>query len=186
MARIGIDLDGVCYPFDEAIRRYMYYRHDWSFDRMPEPTNWHFYEGWGMTQADFDRYCHESVNEGYLFRVCAPYSNVASSLDRLRAAGHSIHIVTARDYGHPGFAEKDTVTWLDKFGIPYDTITFSRDKTIVRTDWFIEDNIKNYEALNKGWCIPVLMDQPWNREAPGHYRRAKSMNDFADMITGNK
>lgn len=186
MARIGIDLDGVLYPFDDAIRKYLHYRHQFDWKAMPAPEHWHFYEDWGLTREAFDWYCNTAVDDGYLFRVSEPYAGSHEAMWKLRSAGHSIHIVTARNFGLPGHVEKDTVAWLAKHELPYDTITFSHDKTVVRTDWFIDDKVDNFLALDKTWTIPVLMDQPWNQDAPVHCRRAKNMLDFAGMIVGTK
>lgn len=184
MARIGIDLDGVCYPFDLALSMYLRYHHGWKPESMPTPENWHFYRDWGMTETVFNQYCNEAVDAGYLFRVCDPWPDVAHSLERLRNSGHSIHIVTARDHGKPGFAHKDTLAWLHRWSIPHDSVTFSRDKTIVRTDWFIDDNIDNCLAVAATGSRGVLMSQPWNRDAPDSVVHVNGMDDFADLILG--
>lgn len=182
--KIGIDLDGVCYPFEEAIRYHLLTATGIAGEHMPAPTQWHFYEEWGLTVEEFNRHCHDAANLNNLFLEHNPYPGVADALQTIHAVGHTIHVITARDYGLPGVAQQQTVQWLRRHGIPFDTITFSRDKTVVRTDWYIDDNTNNVIDVHATGANAVIMDQPWNRDAPPHHPRVSSMTEYADMIMG--
>ncbi|MBM4707883.1 hypothetical protein GS982_01595 [Rhodococcus hoagii] len=181
MARIGVDLDGVIYPFEDAIKRYLRDEYGVPESEMPYPTSWHFYTEWGLSANWFDRLCNEAADAHELFAVLPPYGPAGDPLRSLRDAGHTIHIVTARAYGKPGVAEDATVKWLDRWRIPYDTLTFARDKTVIPTDWFIDDKPSNYEALDRTETTAVIMDRPWNRELTDALR-VKNMRQFAELV----
>ena len=181
--RIGLDLDGCLYNFEDSVRQYLA-GHGYPRELMPDPERWSFHEDWGLTLEAFKTTCNRGVNDGVIFNYGRPYDGVTESVQRIRDAGHTIHVITARFYGEPGVAQMLTVSWLARYSIPFDTITFSHDKTVVPTDFMIEDNIRNYDALEEAGTCAVLMDRAWNRGTPEDYRRLRAfdMPHFADMI----
>jgi FMN phosphatase YigB (HAD superfamily) len=53
MAKVGFDIDGVLYDFEDALREYMTeegYAHP-----MPVATTWDFAESWGLTGEEFQQ-----------------------------------------------------------------------------------------------------------------------------------
>lgn len=171
--RIGIDLDGVVHDFVGAYRRFLRsfvgHRHT-----MPEPTRWDFYEDWNVTKADFLAHLN---TEGAVFDG-KPYPGAIGALDQLRDAGHSIHIVTHR----PASQVRTTCDWLEKWSVPYDTLTFAEDKTIAKVDVFLEDNVENYEALRAAGVQAFLLDRPWNRDRLA--RRVDDWGHFRSAVAG--
>jgi uncharacterized HAD superfamily protein len=97
-------------------------------------------------------------------------------MNRLREDGHTLHIVTYRTVGRR--ATQNTMEWLQRESIPYDSITFSKDKTIVNNDFFIEDNLDNFHALNRAGIVCYLMDRPWNEIENVYNRRVSGWEDF--------
>lgn len=180
--RVGIDLDGVCYPFEEALRQYLFRIEKRTWKSMPEPTCWHFYEEWGLSEYQFNDYCHRAANEWGLFERAKPYPGVVDAIRRIKDAGNTVHIVTAREYGRPGDSERQTCRWLRGWEIPYDTLTFSRDKTVVRTDWYIDDKPSNVDSFHHTLTRAFLMDQPWNQGTL--HQRVSNLKEYADMILG--
>ncbi|WP_179377833.1 hypothetical protein [Rhodococcus sp. ACS1] len=181
--KIGLDLDGCLYNFEDSLREFLR-SEDYPEGLMTEPQRWSFHDDWGLSYEEFRDACNEGVDEGYVFSCGEPYEGVQEGVRRIKEMGHSIHIITARAYGSPGMAQLNTARWLAAYGIEYDTLTFSHDKTVVQTDVMLEDNIGNYEALEAAGTIAVLMDRPWNRGTPEDYRRTRvlSMDHFVELI----
>lgn len=164
MARVGVDLDGVCYDFSSSLRYYLWGWCRYDEATLPEPTRWEFYEDWGLTLDQFIEVCNEGVNAGVIFSHGDPFPGTKDALLALKAKGHTIHIVTDRSFGSNGRSEGATRAWLDRHKLPFDSITFSADKTIVNTDFFVDDKLQNYDALRAAGVEVYLYDRPWNQD----------------------
>ncbi|WP_032380979.1 5' nucleotidase, NT5C type [Rhodococcoides fascians] len=188
MARIGIDLDGVLYPFGDVFRTFMVKHMHWPKDLCGEQTEWHFYEKWGLSAAGFKAMCDRAANENRLWSGAVLQNSDRVALGRLQAAGHTLHIITDRQFGaHPAISHSATANWLLANTVPYDTLTFSGDKTIVATDYMIDDKLENYDALYATGCEPYLLNQPWNaddEEEANSYvrRRVNTLGEFANTV----
>lgn len=178
--KIGIDLDGVCYDFAASVRRYM---EDTQCDttQCSEALRWEFYEDWGMSLGEFLDCFSKGVNTGTIFWYGDPHPGTREALQTLREYGHTLHIITDRSIGSPGIAAYSTLRWLAEHNIPYDTITFSKDKTVVPTDFMIDDKLENYDELDGVGCEVWLFDRPWN-QAPGPRRRVYSIEEFVQAV----
>ena len=71
-----------------------------------------------------------------IFRKGEPLPGAPSALRALKTLGHGVHVVTDRAVGHCSPA--NTEAWLAEHHLPYDSITYTRDKTVVRTEVFID------------------------------------------------
>ena len=180
--RVGIDLDGVCYDFAASVREYLCNEiRTHTPELCPEATRWEFYEDWGLALAAFLNVCHDGVNACVIFSHGDPYPNVAEAFNVIRGAGHSIHIVTDRTFGQPGCAALDTIDWLDRHGLEYDSITFSADKTIAKLDAMVDDKPENYAALTAAGVDAWLLTRPWNKHVEGA-QRVLDLLHFAEII----
>lgn len=125
-----LDVDGVLYPLPELFTPY-------AAERLGRPleldtTNWEFYTEWGLGYDDFVELLGEGVRERRLWWSGTPYPDVVPAIARIRAAGHRIHVVTARDVsGIEAEAFDATEHWLDGHGITVETINLAQDKTVV-------------------------------------------------------
>jgi 5'(3')-deoxyribonucleotidase len=163
--RIGVDLDGVCYDFVGALRKWIHESTGRPLATMPDAECWDFFKyQWNMPTAEFLRLFDAGVAAGRIFRFGPPLPGAVAGVQALQDAGHEIHIVTNRP--QPG-ARENTLRWLAQHRIPFDSLTFSADKTCVPTDVFIDDNIENYEALRAAGVSAVFYDQAWNRSHDG-------------------
>lgn len=182
--RIGVDQDGVTYPFDRAMATYIAHKTNRPLSDFPVPDGWNMWEYWGMPEGEWVDHFHRGIADRYIFRHGDPYPGVVDAIGRLKAAGHQLHAVT--DRGRGGLeqtAAESTHAWLAEHGISYDTVTFAADKTSVPTDVFIEDRPRNYRALREAGVDCYLIDQPWNRHvATAEGRRVADLADFADRI----
>jgi 5'(3')-deoxyribonucleotidase len=176
--RIGIDSDGVLYTFQTALIRWL--KESGQYDNYKVKhrfDEWYFYREWGMTDAEFISHVADGVAAGVIFRGPAR-KGASSALKRLQAAGHTLHIITDRNFAG---AQEATIEWLAQHNIPYDTLTFSADKTIIPTDVFIEDKPENADALAAAGTKVYLVTRAWNRHAQGH-ERVSSISEFADKV----
>lgn len=179
---IGVDIDEVMYDFVDSLRRWLILNgHQPHYTRISD--KWGFFVDWGLTEAEFAHACHTGVDAGIIFRTGDPAPGTALALTRLLAAGHRIHLVTARAFGEPGKCEESTRAWLAEHGIPYTTLTFSADKTVRHTDLFIDDHVLNYKALVAAGVNAYLHTQDWNInfDVPPEQRVA-SITEFADRV----
>lgn len=185
MARVGVDLDGVLYDFGTAFREFLVMNYAWSRAWCPKPVRWEFYEDWGISLVGFLNLCNRAADQGALWgQNLMGGRGAVEHLCRLRDSGHSIHIITNRSFGtHPGRSQSATADWLRAWGVPYDTLTFSADKTIIKTDFMIDDNVDNFWALRASGCRAVVMDQQWNQELR-EAERVSSIYEFVELVLG--
>lgn len=166
--KIGVDLDGVVYDFVDSLREYLVTHCDFPRYDLGESTSWEFFkDNWGMELADFLRHFEDGVNADVVFTHGEPEPYSVDTIALLRDEGHSIHIVTHRELG---CSVENTARWLRKHGVKYDTLSFSKDKTVVPVDVFIEDNMGNFTALEQAGVRSVLMNRPWNQDLQTDYR----------------
>lgn len=175
--RIGIDLDGVCFDFAASLRHWLVTKHGADPDSLPEPLVWDFFKDqWQLTSTEFLAHCAEGVDGGVVFRHGDPFPDTVQALNALRQMGHTLHIVTHRTFGNRSV--QNTSEWLTEHGLPYDTLTFSEDKTLLRLDAFIEDNAENYLALDAAGVRSFLIDRPWNH----HLESARRVHSWWDFV----
>ena len=181
---VGVDLDGVCYDFVDALRSWVATTTGRCPSTLPEPTCWDFpMADWGMTVEEFLAHFHAGVAAEHIFAVGDPYPGVAAGLRALVGAGHRVHIVTDRSVGLFGVGERLTRSWLARHDLAHTTLTISADKTSVRTDVFVEDRPKNYDQLVAAGVDVFLRDHPYNAHVtvPAG-RRVAGFTEFAAAV----
>lgn len=110
-----------------------------------------------------------------IFTESKPYEkDIVETLLKLQKE-FRIHIASHQYKGN----EQYTINWLEKYSIPYDSITFTPDKSIIKADFIVDDYPKNLESICKDSCLPILMDQPWNRYT-GEYKRITSLKKLVN------
>lgn len=179
---VGIDLDGVIYPFAAAFKKYCIERT--GATNLPDPTHWNFYEDWDMDYETFQSWLHDAALTHQVFATEAPYEGVTSAWKDLRDMGLRLHVMTAR----PQSAWAQTAEWLSKHHLNVDTLHFSPTKTYLKaiaTDQaiMIDDHVVYYEEAEKVGIVPVLMDRPWNSHKE-NATRVSSLPAFVDFIRG--
>lgn len=189
MARIGIDLDGPCYDFPGQFRDYMLGPMRWNRE-VPDATRWNFYEQYGMTREAFLKYCKGAIQDGWLFTKGDPVPGCKEGIKALRDAGHVIVYITARaSLGDE--AKEPTEAWLERHGLRGQaTLHFRSDKTAIRTDYFLDDKLENYDELDAAGVKVYLWDAPWNQDWTETQfgsnrvprRRVKSWEEFVNAV----
>ena len=145
---------------------------------------WDFFNEWpGWDDAKFIEVCHQLADAGHLF-VGKADPGAVEAWQRIADAGHRIHVVTHRGFGGADGqpSRNATLRYLLDEGFPFHSVTFSGDKTVVRCDAGLEDNLGNYDALDAAGCEVWLIDRPWNRDPGDQRRRVRTVGEFADII----
>jgi len=172
--RVGVDLDGVGFNFHSSFLRYLDSISNGPYLNRGYCGDWHFYRKWGITDGEFVIYCNDAADKGLLFTGGVKRGFV-NAMRRIKNTGSEIHIITDRNFGStPEVSRELTRKWLKKYSIPYDTLTFSADKTIVPTDMFVEDKLQNYDDLVLAGTKAYLINRPWNNDL--QYGRADGRN----------
>lgn len=166
MAHIGVDLDGVLYPFTECARIVVAEHLGIQPEELAEVAVWDFMtEQWGMDQRLFWDIWFKDVAKGNGWCRLDPIEGTERGLKLLRRKGHTIHIITSRKGG-----ELNTVKWIQNHKIPYDSLHIGRDKTRVNVDVLVDDWERNWEEVTAAGGRVLLWDQPWNSHVVGAER----------------
>lgn len=102
---------------------------------------------------DLDGVIAELKKAGQTYSDVAPLPGAVERLRSLKAAGHYLILLTARHMktcgGNPGMVTarvgKITLDWLERHGVPYDEIHFSKPWAEV----YIDDNGLRFEGWDK-------------------------------------
>lgn len=179
--RIGLDIDGVFYRFTRAYHLWLNESKGMSLSLDDEAQTWDWFLDW-ETVEQFQQNLHDSVDSGHMYWSGELYEpTMSQNLYDLRAEGHTIHFVTARTFGKTSCPEAATRHWLEENNLIYDTLTISKDKTAVKTDVFLEDNLKNYDALEAVGVKSYLVNRPYNLQKD-YRRRVTTVDEFTKLI----
>lgn len=177
---VGIDMDGVVYPFMSAFKKYCIdVLKETTF---PEPVKWEFYEDWGISKQTFDAMMQTAPISHRLFASESPMENVALGWSLLRELGVKIHVITAR----PNTAWAQTADWLHDHELVPDHLHFTHNKTVLAytsegQSASIDDNYNYQQEMQKVGILSVLHDHPWNRHYDVDFR-VNSLLDFARLV----
>lgn len=179
--RIGFDVDGVIYRFTKAYHLWLNQSKGMSLDPEVEAHTWDWFKDW-ETIEEFRQNLHDGVDSGQMYWQGELYEpQIRQNLLDLRAAGHTIHVVTARLFGVEKCPLEATQHFFATHGLVYDEMIVSKNKACVPTDLFLEDNLRNYEALEGSGTVPYLVNRPYNLEKDTR-RRVDSVDEFTNLI----
>ena len=166
---LGVDLDGVCADYEDALRSSVAARRGVDPASLPpQHTTGHFAE-WGLDAEGFREAHRIAVTEDRIFRTMQPYPQVAEVLWRLSDAGVWIRVITHRLLfnGLHETSAADTAAWLDQHDIPYRDLCFIGDKARVGADVYLDDSPHNIVDLRAAGRTAVVFDQLYNRHLDG-------------------
>lgn len=183
---IGIDVDEPIYPWLDA--QHVLCSRVLGLPESMTPPTWHPYETYGISVEEWYEILAQGALDGSLYDGEIQPGSV-EQLHRLKDAGHRVHLVTTRGaFTHGHLIRAHTHAMIDKHKIPHDAITFTLDKSMVATDWSLDDLPKNVDAFFRGRRPEergehVLLSLPHNRETEGYFR-VNSLKEFVDMVLG--
>lgn len=182
-----LDVDGVLYPLPELFTPYAAER--LGRDLALDTSNWEFYTEWGLGYDDFVELLGEGVRERRLWWSGAPYDDVPPAMEHMRAAGHRLHLVTARDVrGIEAEALDATVHWLERHSLTVETITLAQDKRTILDRLSldparcvaVDDGPQHVSAYHEIGVYGVVLDR-WGSYR-GHHVVLEDLRQFADHI----
>ena len=95
--RLGVDLDGVLYPFGEVFARNVEREYGLDPLSLSAPTRWDFFESeWGFPKEEFQVMYGAGVIDGDLFSAGSADNEVLEALHRLTELGVELHVLTSR------------------------------------------------------------------------------------------
>ncbi len=128
---------------------------------------------------------------GFRLFACSPaLPRVKEAIDKLHRYGQVIIVTYQKSFKN----KMDTLMWLNEHGIEYDGICFLKNKTLLHTDWLIDDNDWNLVGCNAENA--VLITAPYNKDLNVHELKDKtncdsiyrfeSLEEFADWYETGK
>jgi 5'-nucleotidase len=182
---LGIDLDGVCANYYDALRRYVASAYGVPENQIeeiyPEPKTYDMVE-WPDFEHNFVKYHSEAVSNG-IYSAMAPIPGASYTLWKLNEEGYHIRVITSRFVKHGQNAQvvSDTAFWLDQNDIPYRDIMFVKDKPDVYADIYVDDSPENIHNLQARGRQVIIFDAPYNQHSEGP--RAKNWDEVYALIS---
>ena len=183
-----IDIDGVLYPFPEVFTPYASLQLGRELEL--DTTRWEFYEEWGVDYDAFVELVTQGVNERQLWWEGAPYADVPAAIARLRASGHRLHLVTARDITGVEAAMAATNHWLALHDLVVESVNLAQDKPTVLAALgldpascvAVDDGPQHVAAWEAAGVYAVVLDR-WGTYR-GDHRHVPDLGAFADVVDG--
>lgn len=179
MARVGLDVDDVLYPWTWLAHEECSAA---GITKGRRITQWAFHEDYGVSSKVVWDVLHRAYENGMLLNG-EPIGDAEHQIQRLRKAGHTVHLITARGFEGPmaPLVREHTVKWLSKVALPHDTLTFSKDKRLINVDWFLDDGIHNYDDM-RPYTEAFLLNVVHNQVEGDGRRRVDSLKEFVDIV----
>lgn len=175
---VAVDVDGPLYELVPALRTWLHHNAGLPMSQMPDPTIYDIAGVWGITQRFLIEQLIAGCQAGHLFWKGEAHRPGIKALHALRAAGHRIVLVTARDLpGIEATARAATETWARAVDAPYDELFLTHDKNTVDWDVLVDDYEVNVTRAHADQRHALLLRREWNLHLP------LATHDWADVLT---
>lgn len=131
------------------------------------------YDKFTMKPSD---YFFNYMSDDVFLNKALPLKGASEAIKRLRENGNKVVIVT---YQETLKNKLLTLEFLDKFGIEYDDICFTKDKYLIKGDVLIEDN-PHFLMDERDECLRICVDYPYNRHV--RLMRVESLSEAVDIL----
>ena len=186
--RIGIDIDNCISNFDDVLLE-EYLKHDKELRNTGIINDKPYHITVGMfdwSEEENDEFYYNNIQR--IAMSLKPLNNAKEVIDKLKADGNEIYIITSRDNGEYINPEKMTREWLEKYDIYFDKLilTGRHEKGPVckenNIDIMIEDSIKNCEDIENNGVKCYIMDTRYNKHET-RFERVKRWNEIYSKIS---
>ena len=186
--RIGIDIDNCISNFDDVLLE-EYIKHDKELRNTGIINDKPYYltvDMFDWSKEENDDFYYNNIQR--IAMSLKPLNNAKEVIDKLKADGNEIYIITSRDNGEYINPEKMTREWLEKYEIYYDKLilTGRHEKGPVckenNIDIMIEDSIKNCEDIENNGVKCYIMNTRYNQEET-RFERVKTWNEIYSKIS---
>ena len=179
---VGWDLDGVCYDFTGAFRRLLENNFGYESSFFPETITWdHYQNHWGLLPDDFYGFCKQGAAFHSFYSGGDVIPGAVEAMRSISERGGRNIVISAREWAVSDGVYEITENWLRDNGFLFDELYLSHDKTLVPTDFFIEDNPHNVDMLRRSGSKAYLYSQPWNIHETDVFR-IDTHEEFVDRI----
>lgn len=178
MYRIGLDLDGVVYNFMDELKIALF-----GSTKVSDPVCWEAWKDWNISKERFDRSMLFAVKYKKLFSAGKPYDGALNFIRNMRMNGHTIHFITDRARWPEALTQ--TAHWLEEHKVEHDSLTFTKKKHLVETDFYVDDKPENCRdvAMHVPDTKVFLMDRPWNEgHNADYYTRINDLKELEGKI----
>ncbi|MGP1608811.1 MAG: 5' nucleotidase, NT5C type [Clostridium sp.] len=171
---IGIDIDGVITNVEEYMLSYcskFCYENKINLEK-GDKTDYSPRVMYNLTDKENEELWKKIIN--IYGKTVIPRMYVTEVINKLYQ-DHDIHIITARTFEKEFYDTEDkikegreeTIQWLKKYDIPYNTITFAENKDEVvkekNIDLMIEDSPDNIKSL-EDYCKILVFNAVYNQD----------------------
>ena len=186
--RIGIDIDNCISNFDDVLLE-EYIKHDKELRNTGIINDKPYYltvDMFDWSKEENDDFYYNNIQR--IAMSLKPLNNAKEVIDKLKADGNEIYIITSRDNGEYINPEEMTRKWLEKYDIYFDKLilTGRHEKGPVckenNIDIMIEDSIKNCEDIENNGVKCYIMNTRYNQEET-RFERVKTWNEIYSKIT---
>ena len=186
--RIGIDIDNCISNFDDVLLE-EYIKHDKELRNTGIINDKPYHITVGMfdwSKEENDDFYYNNIQR--IAMSLKLLNNAKEVIDKLKADGNEIYIITSRDNGEYVNPEKMTREWLEKYEIYFDKLilTGRYEKGPVckenNIDIMIEDSIKNCEDIENNGVKCYIMNTRYNQEET-RFERVKRWNEIYSKIS---
>ena len=186
--RIGIDIDNCISNFDDVLLE-EYIKHDKELRNTGIINDKPHHITVGMfdwSKEENDEFYYNNIQR--IAMSLKPLNNAKEVIDKLKADGNEIYIITSRDNGEYINPEKMTREWLEKYDIYFDKLilTGRHEKGPIckenNIDIMIEDSIKNCEDIENNGVKCYIMDTRYNKHET-RFERVKRWNEIYSKIS---
>lgn len=181
---LALDLDGVVADYVPTIKKITAERFGVSLADLTDPKTYSLQEsGWGFTpDMTYFQVHADAVEEHELYANLPVMPGAVESVKALAAQGVSIHIITSRFVVHGQHRKvvSQTVEWLDKIDLPYNDISFLKNKASVKASLFVDDAPSNVYSIRESGSEVLVFEASYNHDVPGP--RASNWNEAYDFI----
>lgn len=178
---IGIDYDEIIYQWMRAQHR-LCIDAGLALPDSPIPSNWFVYDEYKCSPEAWYKVLGDGAVDGSLYQDPVD-PEVIEQLQRLKDAGHMIHIVTSRGaLQHGSRIRCLTHEQLEREKIPHDAITFTRKKGLIPCDYALDDSPEYLTDWADSCPNPYLLTVPHNYGYEGSIPRVGSLKEFVDRV----
>ena len=186
--RIGIDIDNCISNFDDVLLE-EYIKHDKELRNTGIINDKPYYltvDMFDWSKEENDDFYYNNIQR--IAMSLKPLNNAKEVIDKLKANGNEIYIITSRDNGEYVNPEEMTRKWLEKYEIYYDKLilTGRHEKGPVckenNIDIMIEDSIKNCEDIENNGVKCYIMDTRYNKHET-RFERVKRWDEIYSKIS---
>ena len=188
--KIGIDIDNVISNFNDILLK-EYLNHDKQL-RNTGIINKDIFMRYGMFDwTDEEENNFYKTNIERIAQSLNPLTNCKYFIDKLKADGNEIYIISGRNNGEYTNPEEMTKSWLNKYNIYYDKLilTNAYDKQAksvecikYKIDVMIEDSTSTCIDLKKNGIKVLIMNTRYNQNAT-QFERVNSWRDIYPKIS---